>query len=311
MFCIVALIVFSILGIFSATHRELAREALSCVKNRVTFKPCESNFKDKNRDRITGWLLTKSVFLAKVFKKYYEVFAWIFFLLMLWSTVWVFRGVFNYYVYGSCNGLNESGFCAFDPKGGNNEVSEGESCGTIMPNPENVTEENVDWSLFPSINNNSKDNLIFVGCYGCEYTRETYPKIKKLLEKEKPNFTFAHLAVKEEADFLLPYEYCVYKNEGKKYFELMDYLFMNEKEYVLNRDNTENILNHLSFDISKINQCVADENTKLEVEKRQKELEKTYIYGTPTIFINGKSYIGPKPYRVYRVGLNKFILFDW
>lgn len=303
MFCIIALIVFSILGIFSATHRELAKEALACVGKRVTFKACDSDFKDKNRDRIVGWLLKRSVFLARIFKKYFEVFSWIFFILMVWSTYYAFAGIYKYYVYGSCNGLNSSSFCAFDPSGKNNEVSEGESCGTVMPNPDNVTQEGVDWSLFPAVLNNSKDNLIFVGCYGCEYTRETYPKIKRLLEEEKPNYTFAHLAVKKEADFWLPYEYCVSKNEKDKYFDLVDYLFTKEKEFVLNPLNTENILRELSIDISKVNECLADESTNQEVEKRQKELEKTYIYGTPTIFLNGKPYIGPKPYRVYRIGL--------
>ena len=33
------------------------------------------------------------------------------------------------------------------------------------------------------------------------------------------------------------------------------------------------------------------------------EATKTGFYGTPTIFINGQSFVGPKPYRVYAIAL--------
>jgi protein-disulfide isomerase len=49
--------------------------------------------------------------------------------------------------------------------------------------------------------------------------------------------------------------------------------------------------------------------TKTVVENQVKELNKTGLYGTPTIFINSKAFVGPKPYRVYSVPLNKFIFF--
>ena len=39
------------------------------------------------------------------------------------------------------------------------------------------------------------------------------------------------------------------------------------------------------------------------------ELNKTNMYGTPTIFINDKAFVGPKPYRVYRSAINRFIFF--
>jgi len=38
-------------------------------------------------------------------------------------------------------------------------------------------------------------------------------------------------------------------------------------------------------------------------------VDKTGFYGTPTIFINGKAFVGPKPYRVYAIALKG--LFYW
>ena len=46
-----------------------------------------------------------------------------------------------------------------------------------------------------------------------------------------------------------------------------------------------------------------------EVQNQVNELKKTNMYGTPTIFIKDKAFVGPKPYRVYRSAINKFIFF--
>src|SRR5574343_38186 len=105
MICIIALIVFSILGIFSATHRVLAKEALDCVFRRVTFRPCNTGFNEKIKGQMVAKLLNRSVFAARIFNKYFEVFSWAFLILMIVSTFWVVKGGYNYYLYGSCNGL--------------------------------------------------------------------------------------------------------------------------------------------------------------------------------------------------------------
>ena len=45
------------------------------------------------------------------------------------------------------------------------------------------------------------------------------------------------------------------------------------------------------------------------VQALLKEIRKTNFYGTPTIFIDGTFYVGPKPYRVYAIALEG--LFYW
>lgn len=310
--CIIALIVFSILGIFSASHRALAKEAFDCVFRRVTFRPCNTGFQDKIKGKILSRIIKRSTFWARTVNKHYEILSWIFFILMVGSTIWVFKGVYNFYVYGSCNGLNQSGFCAFDPSGANNKITgleENASCGVVAKTEENLTLSSVDLSSFPSKNIGAKDNVVFIGCYACDYSRKAYPEIAELIKDKEVNYTFAHYPAKGNTTFLSDIGYCVYKNYPDKYWDFNDYLFTGDKDYILNEDNTNVILEKFGFDQKIINDCSTSDETKEAVKNEVDELNKTGIYGTPTIFINSKSFVGPKPLRVYKSAINKFIFF--
>ncbi len=311
--CIVALIVFGIMGIFSASQRALAKEALDCVFKRVTFRPCNTGFAEKVKGKLIGKVLKRSTFLAKLLNKYYEVFSWIFFILMVGSTIWVLRGGYNFYVYGSCNGLNSSGFCAFDPSGSNNKVTplgDSETCGTVQKTEKTVTLKNVDLSSFPTKNVGGKDTVVFIGCYACDYSRKAYPDILKLVKNKNANYIFAHYPAKGEVtNSLANAGYCINKDYKEKFWDWNSYLFTTDKNYILDPANLNTMLTKFSFDVQKINECVNSIETKDAVEAEVKELNKTNIYGTPTIFINSKAFVGPKPYRVYRSAINRFIFF--
>ena len=311
--CLIALIVFGIMGIFSASHRALAKEAFSCVFKKMTLRPCDSDFKDKIKGKILSKIINRSTFLAKMVNKHYEILSWIFFILMVGSTIWVIRGGYNFYVYGSCNGLNETGFCAFDPSGSSNKVTSlggpNADCGIVQKTSANVTLKNVDLSSFPAKNINAKDTVVFIGCYACDYSRKAYPDIEKLIEKKKTNFVFAHYPAKGDTTFLADIGYCVNKDYPDKYWDFNRYLFSADKDYVLNKNNANEIIGKFNFDIAKINSCANSTETQTAVQNEVSELNKTNIYGTPTIFINDKAFVGPKPYRVYRSAINKFIFF--
>lgn len=310
--CILALIVFGIMGIFSASHRALAKEAFSCVFKRATFRPCDTGFQEKIKGKILSKLIVRSTFLAKMVNKHYEILSWIFFILMMGSTIWVFNGVYNFYVYGSCNGLNDSGFCAFDPSGENNKttaIGDSSTCGIVPKTEKSLTLDNVDLSSFPAQNVGSKDDVVFIGCYACDYSRKAYPDILKLVENKKANLIFAHYPAKGDTTFLANIGYCVYKDYKDKYWNFNNYLFTADKDFVLNKLNADKILESFNFDVKKVNACASNNETKSAVENQIKELNKTNLYGTPTIFINSKAFVGPKPYRVYNSAINKFILF--
>jgi hypothetical protein len=303
MFCILALIVFSILGIFSATHRVLARQALDCVFRRVTFRPCNTDFKEKIKNKILARILDRSDFAARLFNKHFELLSWIFFILMITSTFWAVRGGYNFYIYGSCNGLNQSGFCAFDPSGENNKVTQINSagiCSAEARTEKDLTLSGVNLDGFPIINTRSKNTIVFIGCYECDYSRKAYPEIRQLAQAENANLIFAHYPAITNTNYLSNIDYCAYRQNQIKFWELnklYDQTFMNQT------------LINFGFDGAEINQCLTDDQTKFITQKQAGELNKTKLYGTPTIFINGQVFVGPKPYRVYKSVFNKFIFF--
>lgn len=300
MFCIVAFIILSVIAIFNAAYRGLAKEAYDCVFRRITFKPCNTGFKEKMKAKLSGQLLNRSVRAARFFNHHFELLAWIFFILTIGSIFWTGKGLFNFYMYGSCNGLNKSGFCALDPKGENNKVSQaGGSCSDGSGDESKVTLNGVNTKLFPSINNGSEDSVVLIGCYSCDYTRKAYPIIKEFLAKNKVNYTFAHYPVKEETLYLLPIGYCAYQQNQTAYWQLNDQLFASSKEDIAKREFVDTLLQKNGYDINAINSCIDSVETQSAVVERRIELEKTNIYGTPLLFINGKGLVGPKPYRVY------------
>ena len=101
----------------------------------------------------------------------------------------------------------------------------------------------------------------------------------------------------------------MYKDYKDKYWDFNNYLFTADKNYILDKSNTDKILESFNFNVKKVNQCANSTETKNAVQNQVKELNKTNLYGTPTIFINSKAFVGPKPYRVYRSAINKFIFF--
>jgi len=310
--CLIALIVFGIMGIFSASHRALAKEALDCIFRRVTLRPCNTGFQDKVKGKILSKLIARSTFLARMVNKHYEILSWIFFVLMVGSTMYVLYGGYNFYVYGSCNGLNESGFCAFDPKGENNKTTAvGDStCGITQNEVKNVALNGVDLSDFPMQKTESENTVIFIGCYDCDYSRKAYPDIQRLVEKKQANYIFAHYPAKGDTTYLGEAGYAVREIYGDEAFwKLNDYLFTADKDYILDKANLDAILASFDFDVKKVNKLAGNVEVKTAVENQIQELNKTHLYGTPTIFINGKAFVGPKPYRVYNSAINKFIFF--
>lgn len=103
MLCLAALIVFGILGIFSASHRHLAKEAILCVLRRLAFRPCQAGVGEILKGKIIGWLLRRQSPLAGWAYKHFEILSWIFVILMIVSTVYTARGIYFYARYGTCD----------------------------------------------------------------------------------------------------------------------------------------------------------------------------------------------------------------
>jgi protein-disulfide isomerase len=310
MFCIVAFVVLSILGIFSAANRTLAKEALDCVFRRFTLRPCNTGFDEKMKAKILGSLITRSETAARIINKNFELLSWTFFLLMLVSSIWSVRGLYLFYTTGSCNGLNQAAFCVFDPTGANNEVSSVSStCKVHPPTVKDLSTKPVDLSLFPELNPGASDKIVFVGCYSCDYTRKTYPLIRKLVDHFKVNFYFLHYPVKETTDYTSRVGYCTYQADPAKYWQLNDILFSTDKANVVSEDFIQQTFTSLGMDAAALKTCIDDPKTEAAVQKQLADVTKTKFYGTPTVFINDQVLVGPKPYRVYAILLKG--LFYW
>ena len=103
MFCIAAFIILGIMGIFSARYRRLAKEAWQCVARRVTFRKCDTSFKEDLKSRLLSGMAVRRPRLARFFERWIEVLAFVFVVLTIWSLLTVLRSGLNLYVYDTCN----------------------------------------------------------------------------------------------------------------------------------------------------------------------------------------------------------------
>ena len=302
MFCIVAFVVLAILGIFSASNRVLAREALDCVTRRVTLRPCTTGFDEKMKARILGIVITRSETAARVLNRNFELLAWTFFVLMLASGFFAVRGLYLFYVTGSCNGLNQSAFCVFDPKGENNQTSAlPQGCQLKPTTVADLTLQDVDLSSFPVMNPTSENKVVFVGCYHCDYTRVAYPMVRDMAKRFDYSFTFLHYPVKESNDYFSRLSFCVNRLDPQKYWAFNDALFAAQKSSLDDPAFIQKTLSETGYDPVQVERCTGDPQTASLVKTQMNEILKTNFFGTPTVFINGKALVGPKPYRVYAI----------
>ena len=99
--CIVALVVFSILSIWSVRYRNLAKEAFRCVTRMIVFKPCDVALETKIKTKVTSKLMFVPA-LAKFFYKHFKPISWLFTIAFFVSLAYSAYGVYNLVVYGTC-----------------------------------------------------------------------------------------------------------------------------------------------------------------------------------------------------------------
>lgn len=304
MFCIVAFIVLALLGIFSARYRELAREALGCVSRRVTLRPCTTGFDEKIKSKILGTVITRSETAARVINKNFELLSWTFFLLMVASTLYAVRGLYLFYMTGSCSGLNEASFCLLDPGGEHGKVSGlSGSCREKPTTVADLTLKGVDLSLFPTVNKDSRQRIVLIGCYGCEYTRKVYGSLTRLAERDKAAFIFVDYPVKVSTTLATRLGQCVYQRDQAKYWRLNGLLMQAPIEHLDDASYLSKVAGQIGINQMEIERCINDRASGDLVVGQMQEALKTNFFGTPTVFIDSQAFVGPKPYRVYAIAL--------
>lgn len=300
MICLIALVVFAILGIFSAKYRELAKEAFDCVFRRMTFRKCHSGLDVRVKSEIVGKVMGKSPKAAKFVNKYFEVLSWTFIILMTVSTVYSGYSLYNYVKYGNCNGPGSTAFCVFDPSTYKHEQTCSVPGGVKVNDPKLLKKPSIEG--LPSIGpEDAPVQIIEVGCFQCAYTKQAAPVVEQILNDYngtvhyvfKPFPLFQnHQYSKESVEAL----WCA--NEQGKYWAYYWQLFGVQGE--CNYTVFDTCANNVLLNQELFNTCLYSHKYADRVEKDYEESIAAGIYGTPTFFINNRTpIVGPLNYKEF------------
>ncbi len=312
MFCIASFVVLSILGIFSASNRALAREALDCVFRRVTFRPCNTGFDQKMKARLLGVVITRSEGAARFLNKYFEAIAWVFIISMLAASILFARGLYFFYTFGNCNGpRQQDAFCIFDPTGATTQVSGAPSCSVdaLTYGAAALTLEDIQLAEFPASLPGAEKQIVFIGSYHCEYTRQVYADVRDLASRYDANLIFLNYPVNEPNEYLARVGYCVNQKDPALFWQFNDRMFSGTMADIDQPGYVDQLLGELGLNPAIINGCASDLQTGERVTEQLKQVVDTNFYGTPTIFINDTGLVGPKPRRVYAIQLEGLLWF--
>ncbi|VVB73523.1 Uncharacterised protein [uncultured archaeon] len=111
--CIVALVVFAVLSIFSAKYRPLAAEAFDCVFRKMTLRKCETGLDQRIKGEIIGKLMMHNENAAGFVFKHFESISFAFTALFFASLLYSGYSVYNLFTLGTCD--PSGGNCVFSP----------------------------------------------------------------------------------------------------------------------------------------------------------------------------------------------------
>ncbi len=305
MICIIALVVFSILGVFSAKYRIIAKEAFDCVFKRITFRKCTTGLDTRLKGQITGKLMKKAPRVGAWTFKNFELISWFFTILMIVSIAYSGYSVYNFVAYGNCNGKNSDEFCIFDPLGnrGQNASEQCSVTGDPLLQLELKTPPIGDGAKIGD--EDSKIKVIVIGCYTCAYTKEFDPTLNKLISKYNDSVLFIY------KDFPIAKHQYSYDaaiaaqcaDEQGRFWDYKTKLFENQDS--MNNDTFKIYAQEIGLDSLKFDKCFNDQETKQVVDSNIADGMHAGVYGTPTVFINDKYFVGPKGYNTYKFEIVK------
>lgn len=298
MICIIALVVFGILGIFSAKYRTIAKEAFDCVFKRLTLRKCTTGLDKRMKSQITGKFMRKRPRLGKAIYKHFELIAWIFTIVLIVSLSYSAYSIANLFIYGNCNGPIPDAFCVFDPfvSGGQGgectiEGAAGEIIGVL-------TVDSEDPRIGPD---DAKVTVIEAGCFVCPYTKQAVPVVKQITSYYGDQIRFVykdfpmsstHPGAQEAAEA----SHCAH--DQNKYWEYHDLLFQNQGQ--TDFEDLMRFAQDLNLDTDQFYECLTSHKHKAHVDSDFAEAYSIGVYGTPTFFINDQVLVGPKTFNEFK-----------
>jgi protein-disulfide isomerase len=295
---LIALPVLVILGIFSAKYRQLAKESFRCVFTTITFRPCDASVDQKIRAQVTASLARTSKPLARVVRKHFTIISYVFVILTLLTIAYTGYAGMQYYLWGNCYGPDADGFCVFDPTGSHDAFSAPE----LMPTCAVTNEDSEDVASFIAddipITTPDDDPVVFVGCFNCSYTQKTYPIVRAVTMQENRGFVFAHLPLHQRDQITGRYLECSYDLLGNDAYEFVDLLFVNTNKIYDEQYLTQQLLT-FGVQEEQLVSCLESDDTIETVRSLTQTIADAGVYGTPTVYIDDRILVGPKPKRVY------------
>ncbi|MFH1588495.1 MAG: thioredoxin domain-containing protein [Candidatus Diapherotrites archaeon] len=306
-FCIIAFVVFGVLGIFSAKYRDYAKEAFHCFTQTAFLKPCTTGFDKKMQVRISTKLSKINPLIGKFVFKQFQLISVLFILLMFGSFFFSAWGAYNFFAFGNCNGPQSNEFCALNPESYNNFWNI-----LFPPNPSQVRP--VSSEGLPSIGpENAPIQMIEVGCFTCPFTKATESTIEKILQEYegKIHFTFKYFPLKSHEYSFEAAEAAECARDQNKFWEFKKAVFLapntctdpNQPNH--NAVNLTEAIKNLGLNESEFNSCLASGKHKEFILQEEKESIEAGVYGTPTFYINGKVLVAPKSVSEFREIIDK------
>ncbi len=108
MICLIALVVFGMLSVFSAKYRSTAKEAFRCVFLKMSFRTCDTKLDQRIKSGIVSKLMKKNPTLARFVYRRFDVLSWIFTIVFFASMIYSFYSLYNLAVFGTCDPLTGS-----------------------------------------------------------------------------------------------------------------------------------------------------------------------------------------------------------
>lgn len=286
-FCIIAFVVFSILSIFSAKYRPLAKKGFECVFRTITMRPCETGLDEQLKAELVSGLLKYSPATAKIVNKNFVLLSWVFVILSLGSLVYAGLGIYNFYFYGNCDGPTATGACIInDITGDYGRFSEPKDL--IAP------------KQFDGISvgdENASIKIVEFGCFTCPYTKKAEPTVQELLSKYNGSiyYVFKPFPLPNHNNSFEAARAVLCANKQNKQWELRSTIF-NQQEVCSAGGSVaiKQLAEEAGLNMTNFNQCFDKNETGAELARYVQQGKDAHIYATPTFFINDKTIIGPK-----------------
>jgi len=129
----------------------------------------------------------------------------------------------------------------------------------------------------------------------CPFCASALPTVHALLAKygDKIRWVFKHFPLDFHEDAALAHEAVLAAGEQRKFWEMHDWIFANQK--TMKRDDLFRIAKDLGLNMVQFLQDVDSRRLKNAIDRDKAEGERLGVTGTPTFFINGRRLVGARP----------------